>query len=138
MLPLLDNGERKLMSQDIKIVSAREFVRTNAKGEFDLEATKNLLLTVFSKMKDAKIYDVVLDFREASSTMMGVEVLQLFTHLHHLGSLSNRKIAIVYRPKDDLDRAKIFEACAQKRGYQVGAFQDFEEAITWLYPPKEL
>ena len=91
MLPLLDNGERKRMPHDIKIVSAREFVRTNAKGEFDLEETKNLLHTVFSKMKEAKIYDVVLDFREASSTMLGVEVLQLFTHLHHLGSLSNWK-----------------------------------------------
>ncbi len=137
MLPLLDNGERKLMSQDIKIVSAREFVRTNAKGEFDLEETKNLLLTVFSKMKETNVSDVVLDVREASSTMTGVEVLKLFTDLHHLGSLSNRKIAIVYRPKDDLDRAKMFEVCAQKRGYQVGAFQDFEEAITWLYPPHE-
>ena len=126
------------MSYDIKIVSANEFVRTNAKGEFDLEETKNLLLTVFSKMKDANVYDVVLDVREAYSKMTGVEVLKLFTHLHHLESLSNRKLAIVYRPKDDLDRAKMFEVCAQKRGYQVGAFQDFEEAITWLYPPKEL
>jgi hypothetical protein len=126
------------MSHHIKIVPANEFVRTNAKGEFDLEETKNLLLTVLSKMKDANIYDVVLDVREAYSKMTGVEVLKLFTHLHHLGSLSNRKIAIVYRPKDDLDRAKMFEVCAQKRGYQVGAFQDFEEAITWLYPPKEL
>ena len=126
------------MPHDIKIVSANEFVRTNAKGEFDLEETKILLLTVLSKMKDANIYDVVLDVREAYSKMTGVEVLKLFTHLHHLGSLSNRKIAIVYRPKDDLDRAKMFEVCAQKRGYQVGAFQDFEEAITWLYPPKEL
>ena len=126
------------MPQDIKIVSAREFVRTNAKGEFDLEETKNLLLTVLSKMKDANIYDVMLDVREASSKMTGVEVLKLFTHLHHLGSLSNRKIAIVYRPKDDLDRAKMFEVCAQNRGYQVGAFQDFEEAITWLYPSHEL
>jgi hypothetical protein len=126
------------MSHHIKIVPANEFVRTNAKGEFDLEETKNLLLTVLSKMKDANIYDVVLDVREAYSKMAGVEVLKLFTHLHHLGSLRNRKIAIVYRPKDDLDRAKMFEVCAQKRGYQVGAFQDFEEAITWLYPPKEL
>jgi hypothetical protein len=126
------------MPHDIKIVSANEFVRTNAKVEFDLEETKNLLLTVLSKMKDANIYDVVLDVREAYSKMTGVEVLKLFTHLHHLGSLSNRRIAIVYRPKDDLDRAKMFEVCAQKRGYQVGAFQDFEEAITWLYPPKEL
>ena len=126
------------MPHDIKIVPANEFVRTNAKGEFDLEETKNLLLTVLSKMKDANIYDVVLDVREAYSKMTGVEVLKLFTHLHHLGSLSNRKIAIVYRPKDDLDRAKMFEVCAQKRGYQVGAFENFEEAITWLYLPKEL
>ena len=41
-------------------------------------------------------------------------------------------------PEDDWDRAKFFELGAQNKGYRVGAFQAFEKALTWLYPPHEL
>jgi hypothetical protein len=52
---------------DVKIVPAREFIRTKANGEFDLEGTKELFLAVFSKMKEANASEVVMDFREASN-----------------------------------------------------------------------
>jgi hypothetical protein len=122
---------------DVKIVPAREFIRTKANGEFDLEGTKELFLAVFSKMKEANVSEVVMDLRELSTKMTSFDIYELLSVLDHMGSWSTWKIAIVYRPKDDFDRAKFFELCAQNRGYQVGAFQDFEEAITWLYPPHE-
>ena len=52
------------MPIDVKIVSAREFIRTNANGEFDLEGTKELFLAVFSKMKEANASEVVMDLRK--------------------------------------------------------------------------
>ncbi len=125
------------MPIDVKIVPAREFIRTKANGEFDLEGTKELFLAVFSKMKEANVSEVVMDLRELSTKMTSFDIYELLSVLDHMGSWSTWKIAIVYRPKDDFDRAKFFELCAQNRGYQVGAFQDFEEAITWLYPPHE-
>jgi hypothetical protein len=125
------------MPIDVKIVPAREFIRTKANGEFDLEGTKVLFLSVFSKMKDANVSEVVMDVREASSQMTAFDIYELLSVLDHVGSWSAWKIAIVNRPKDDFDRAKFFELCAQNRGYQVGAFQEFEEAVAWLYPPQE-
>ena len=125
------------MPIDVKIVPAREFIRTKANGEFDLEGTKELFLAVFSKMKEANVSEVVMDLRELSTKMTSFDIYELLSVLDHMGSWSTWKIAIVYRPKDEFDRAKFFELCAQNRGYQVGAFQDFEEAITWLYPPHE-
>jgi len=121
---------------DVKIVPAREFIRTNANGEFDLEGTKELFLSVFAKMKDANVSEVIMDVREASSKLTAFEISELFSVLDR-ESWSALKIAIVNRPKDDFDRAKYFELCAHNRGYQVGAFQDYEEAVTWLYPPHE-
>jgi hypothetical protein len=126
------------MPYNLKIVPSREFIRTNANGEFDLEGTKELFIAVFSKMKDADVSEVVLDVREAYSKMTAFDLYQLLPILDKLGHKGSWKVAIVYRPKDDFDRAKFFELCAQNRGYQVGAFQVFEEAIAWLYPPRDV
>jgi len=52
---------------DVKVVHAREFIRTKANGEFDLEGTKELFLAVFSKMKEAKVSEVVMDLRELTT-----------------------------------------------------------------------
>jgi hypothetical protein len=123
---------------DVKIVPAREFIRTKANGEFDLEGTKELFLAVFSKMKETNVSEVVMDFREASTKLTASDINELLSVLNHVGSWSTWKIAIVYRPKEDWDRAKFFELGAQSKGYRVEAFQDFEKALTWLYPPHEL
>ena len=72
------------MPRDIKIVPAREFVRTNAQGEFDLEETKNLLLTVFSKMKEANASEVVMDLREATTKMTASDINELLSVLNHV------------------------------------------------------
>ena len=117
---------------------SREFILTNANGEFDLEGTKELFLSVFSKMKDADATELVLDVREAHSNMTAFDLYQLLPILDRVECKRSWKIAIVYRPRDDFDRAKFFELCAQNRGYQVGAFQIFEEAIAWLYPPQDV
>jgi len=123
---------------NVKIVPAREFIRTNANGEFDLEGTKELFFAVFSKMKEANASEVVMDLREATTKMTASDINELLSVLNHVGSWSTWKIAIVYRPKNDWDRAKFFELGAQNKGYRVGAFQVFENALTWLYPPHEL
>ena len=125
------------MSYNITIVPAREFFRTKSSGEFDLDETRKACFAVFSKMKEAKVSEVLLDHREASSQMTASDLLTLFRELDLGGFLKGRKIAIVNRPKDDFDRDKFFVACAQAKGYQIAAFQEFEEAVTWLYPPHE-
>jgi len=126
------------MSSTITIVPAREFVRTKSSGEFDLDETRKTSVEVFSKMKDAKVSEVLLDNREAYTKMTASDILQLFGQLDHAGLLRGRKIAILNRPKDDFDRAKFFEACGQAKGYQIEAFQEFEEAMSWLYPPQDV
>jgi hypothetical protein len=65
------------------------------------------------------------------------DLLTLFRELHSGGFLKDRKIAIVNHPKSDFDGDKFFVACTQTEGYQIAAFQEFEEAVTWLYPPHE-
>ena len=73
------------MPIDVKIVPAREFIRTNANGEFDLEGTKELFLAVFSKMKEANVSEVVMDLREASTKMTASDINELLSVLNHVG-----------------------------------------------------
>ncbi len=122
------------MPIDVKVVHAREFIQTKANGEFDLEGTQELFLAVFSKMKEAKVSEVVMDLRELTTNMTASDINELLSVLNHVGSWSTWKIAILYRPKDAWDRAKFFELGAQNKGYQVEAYQSFEGALNWLYP----
>ena len=126
------------MAQNITIVPAREFVRTKSTGEFDLDATRKACFAVFSKMKDLNVSEVLLDHRETSTQMAASDLLTLFRELDLGGLLKGRKIAIVNLPKNDFDRDKFFVACAQAKGYEIAAFQEFEEAVTWLYPPQDV
>jgi hypothetical protein len=63
------------MSCTITIVPAREFFRTKTNGEFDLDETRQALLAVFSKMKDANISEVLLDNRKAYTKMTASDIL---------------------------------------------------------------
>lgn len=126
------------MSCTITIVPARDFFRTKSSGEFDLDATRKACFDVFSKMKDLNVSEVLLDHRETSTQMTASDLLTLFKELHSGGFLKERKVAIVNDPKSDFDRDKFFVACAQAKGYQIAAFHEFEEAVTWLYPPHDV
>ena len=47
------------------------------------------------------------------------------------------KLAILARPEETLDLAKFMELYAGNRGFRVGAFKDFEEAMDWLMASSE-
>ena len=42
-------------------------------------------------------------------------------------------LAILRRQPDTFDRARFFEMLATDRGFNVGAFEDFEKAFDWLH-----
>lgn len=67
--------------------------------------------------------------------MRAFEVFQLVGVLEDLFPPFSGKLAFLNDPKDSFDRAEFFSKCARYRGFQVEAFQDFEKAVLWLYPP---
>jgi hypothetical protein len=48
------------------------------------------------------------------------------------------KVAILTSPGHQFDNAKFMELYAGNRGFQVGAFSDFEEAMNWQMTSNEL
>ncbi len=74
------------MPIDLKIVLAKDFMRTNAKGEFDLEGTKAVFRPIFEKMKAAQESEVLMDVREASAPLSTFQIFELVSLLEQLGS----------------------------------------------------
>jgi hypothetical protein len=76
-------------------------------------------------------YEILLDTRKAQTSMSATDLWHLSAELSRLGETFRRKTAILC-PLDSCDQAKFFALCDENRGFRVGAFTSFEDAIEWL------
>lgn len=117
----------------LQIIPARDFVKTTPKGELDLESSKKRLAKIASVISPLARTDseTLIDTREANPKMSATDIWQLAAEFAEHRMAFRNKIAVLI-PQNDFDRAKFFELCAQNRGFEVGAFTNFEDAINWL------
>jgi hypothetical protein len=121
------------MPANHRLVSIHDFLRTNVSGTVDFEETKVVFQKIITACNAAGIYRILLDIRGVQSTNIeSTDIFSLVMHLLSLDIAFDFRMAIVNEPKDDLDRAKLFEQCAQHHGVNVAAFHDFEQALAWL------
>jgi len=121
------------MPVDIRLVTLREFVRTDLVGAFDLEASKAALTEIVRAAAQCGVPNLLIDVRMAVPVeLCAADVQELVMHLLLLGVDPGYRIAILSDPQDEVDRAKVFESYARERGVDAAAFRDFETALTWL------
>ncbi len=106
-------------------------------GEFDFEATRNLLIETVSEAKTSEL-EILFDFRQAHADLTTTDIWYLAEALDKNRAFFNEKIALLIGEDRNFDNAKFFELCATNRGLDVGAFQSYEEAINWLFPSSEV
>ena len=87
-------------------------------------------------------YEILLDIREVNE--YSTEKFN-YTHLYELVGVlvENRqsfrnKLAILARDDEQLDKARFLELCASNRGFLIGVFTTFEDAISWLQTEEEV
>jgi hypothetical protein len=119
----------------INVIPASAFVVATGHGEVDFAETRTQFMKIMKAAALVPDAHVLVDVREARSQMKPFEVFSLVTVFNELKPPFSGRLAIVNRPKDDFDRAGFFSLAAQVQGFQVAAFQDFEQAVRWLYPP---
>lgn len=119
------------MPVNVKMINAKEFVKTTATGVLDFAASRQAILDIASQIKQPGEYEVLMDTR-------GADVMLSITNLYELGktlaehpSLRQSKICLLC-PLGDVDKAHFLELVAQNRGSRIMAVTDFEQAITWL------
>jgi len=121
------------MDLNFRIIQAKDFLIASPTGKFDLENAKQSLLKLALENATPRQYDVLIDIRGAAFDAL------LFTDVAELAQvmIGNRdsfraKLAILTSLGCQFDKVKFLELYAGNRGFQVGAFVDFEEALYWL------
>jgi hypothetical protein len=130
------------MPVDIRLISLRDFIRTNLVGAVDLETSKAALTELAKVTSEFGVPNVLIDSRAAVAVGIGAsDVAMLVEHLIAHGVNRGVRIAILNDPRDEVDRGKLFEKHARRRGIEAAEFRDFEAALTWLCklpsPPRQ-
>lgn len=123
------------MATQINVIPASEFIVASGRGEVDFAETRVQFLKIMKAAALMPSAHVLVDVREATTQMQPFEVYSLVTVFNEMEPPFNGRLAIVYRARPEFSRAEFFSLAARTRGFQVAAFQDFEEAVRWLYPP---
>jgi hypothetical protein len=119
------------MPVDIHIIRACEFVRFGAKGEFDFESTRAMLVNLASACHKRGLTRSLIDVRGATSNLTPKDLATLVSAFGKAVPARHLRLAILHNARQNY-RAKMFVFFSAMRGQKVQAFEDFEEALVWL------
>jgi len=126
------------MDLNLRLIHVEDFIRTTPDGEIDLKKSKELLLRLALENAEPNQYDLLIDVRQQTGHLSLSDIAELVgVMIEHRDSFQS-KLAILARPGLEFDHAKFMELYAGNRGFLVGAFRDYEEAMNWLVTSSEL
>ena len=120
------------MSVDYKIINAKDFITATPTGEIDLKESKKSLGQIAEMLGLMGNYELLLDMREAHSTMQQAELEEIVRELVRHRDVFQNKIAIIARDDEQFNKAVFVEICANIDGLTVEAFTDYEQAMNWI------
>ena len=125
---------------ELQIIRAQEFIRLGAHGHFDLKASKAVLAQLAAACRKRGINQALVDLRALHPGPKPVfspkDLIALVNTFREIGFTQQQRLAVLYSSDPHL-RARLFAFIATVRGWKVQAFDDFEEAVTWLSGAEE-
>jgi len=123
------------MPLELQIIRAHEFIRLGAKGRFDVAASKAILADLARACRKRGLHQALLDLRALKPGPVPVfkpkDLVMLVSTFREIGFTKKDRLAVLYS-SDPHRRTRLFAFISRMRGWSVGAFQNFEEALTWL------
>src|SRR5215475_7977111 len=126
------------MDLNLRLIHARDFLCISPEGKVDLKTSKELLLRLAFKNAEPNQYDILIDIRHTAGHLSFADIAELVEVMVEHRELFRSKLAILARPGRWIDNAKFMELYANNRGFQVRAFENFEDTIYWLMTSTEL
>jgi hypothetical protein len=130
------------MPYNLQIIRASDFVRLNGKGEYDQQETRLALTGIAKACVSGGINCALIDTREARSDMSLNDLYELVLAFEEMGFQKDHRLAILHRARSGArveffalapgELAKFFAMRASERGWNVKAFDDYEQAMQWL------
>jgi hypothetical protein len=106
-------------------------------GKFDFDTSRDMMIEAISAGEKAAENEILFDFRRASADLSMVDIYYLAAEMQNHKGLFRDRIALLISPEQKWDQAKFFEICAVNRGFNVAAFNSYEDAINWLFKADE-
>ncbi len=125
------------MKAEFKFIRTKDFLKTTASGELNLEESKRVLHQIAELSQPDELHDMLIDIRGTISVLTLSDIYELVTEVGKMRHSFRKKIAVLLGPDHDMDKARFLEMVAQNRGYTVNAFTDFEDAACWLMEVKD-
>jgi hypothetical protein len=120
---------------ELQIIRAHEFIRLGADDYLDLAASKALLAELASACRKRGIQQALLDVRDLRPRpkpwFSPSDLAALINTFREIGFKREDKLAVLYY-SDPHHRAREFAFMGRLRGWNVRAFDNYEEAFTWL------
>lgn len=125
------------MPYKLHVVKTTDFVRFDGKGKPDLTESRRALEKVAKACVESGSNCALIDVRDVYSTMELADLYNLISAFHAMGFRPEHRLAILHRYSGS-EKADFFAMCASTRGWNVRAFDNFEEAIEWFGTEQEL
>jgi hypothetical protein len=123
------------MPIELQIIRACDFVRLGAHGRFDFASSKLALAELAHACHKRGINQALLDLRALKPGPVPVfspgDLASLVYTFHEVGFSKKHWLAVLYGA-DPHHRARLFAFIGRMRGWNVAAFDNFEEALLWL------
>ncbi len=126
------------MDLNLRLIHAKDFLKTTPTGELDLETSKRLILNHTREYASPGQYDVLIDTRQTTGRLTLFDMAELVNVMIGHRESFRSKVAVLTSDGYQFEHAKFMELYANNRGFHIGAFDDFEEAINWLMTSNEL
>jgi hypothetical protein len=125
------------MDLNIRIIHARDFLKTTPTFRVDLETSKRFFLRLAQENAAPRQYDLLIDLRRTSGILSFSEITEVVKLLIEHRDSFRSKIAILTEPGVKFENARFGALYANNRGFQIAAFTDFEETINWIVVSSE-
>jgi hypothetical protein len=125
------------MDLNLRIIHARDFLKTTPTFEVDLESSKQFFLKLARENVAPRQYDLLVDVRSTTGHLSLADVIDVVRVVIDHPDSFRSKIAVLTTPGVKFENAKFAALYVNNRGFQMAAFTDFEETINWLMTSSE-
>jgi len=123
------------MPIELQIIRACDFIRVGAHGRFDFAASKLALADLANACHKRGINQAMLDLRALKPgpepVFSPADLASLVYTFHEMGFSKKHWLSVLYSA-DPHHRARLFAFISRMRGWNVAAFDNFEQALLWL------
>jgi hypothetical protein len=131
------------MPYSIQVIHTDDFLRfAGNKKDVDLAETHRVLSAIARQCIDRGIDCALLDVRQMTGDLSPTDMYQLALAFHEMGFHKHHRLAILHRSAAGQRveffgmrpgaLAEFFALCASQEGWNVRAFDKYEEAIEWF------